>query len=756
MKKFQLFFLLIFFVTISIKVDAQVKDSLQTPKIGLVLSGGGAKGLAHIGVLKVLEEAGIRPDYITGTSMGSIIGGLYALGYTADELSQINSDANWVTLLSDRIALNKIVMEEKYESKRYMFSFPIRNYKFKLPSGLIEGQQLEMYFGDLVWPLSEQESFDNFPIPFHCMSVDMISGETIEFDSGNFAESIRASMSIPSVFAPKRIDSLLLVDGGITKNFPVEEVRRMGADYVIGVYVGYKEEVTSEDLFSLTDLLSRATALGGINDAKVQIGDVDLLIVPDLEGYGASDFMKAKKIELKGEEAARLKEDELKNLAEKFALDFNPVSKVDLPEKILINKIEVENTRFMKKDFVIGQSGLIEGNYISNKELNEAIDNIYGTHYFKKATYRLIKNSDDSYNVILKLKEKTRAFLNLAPSFDNMLGTGIATNLTLRNYLIPSSHVIATLNIAENPGARFELNKYFGSKQRLIINTFFHWNLNELPFYVNSFDMGQYDRTTTDFGFGIKYSIGLNRQIGSSINYEYNRFRPYENLKSYLAEENLEYYQISAYSYNAYYKANTTDNLYFPRKGVKLDIEYKYVFNQKPEYNNGIDYTIDESIFPVDLTDFNSLYFNLDYYINPLKPVIVNLGTTMGTTTSEKNLSGLYMVGGSHFDSRYNYIPFAGLNYGEIMAQNVAIVRAGIDVEVFQKLFISLNANIGIDTDTAEGILDFVKDSPFESYMKGMSFGLKFDSVIGPIQLKIADNDFDNSVRWYLSLGYPF
>jgi NTE family protein len=755
MKNFKNLLVVIFFF-VGCSIQAQVNDSIQQPKIGLVLSGGGAKGLAHIGVLKVLEEAGIRPDYITGTSMGSIIGGLYALGYTAEELSQINSDADWVKLLSDRLVLNKIVMEEKYESKKYLFSFPIRNYKFKLPSGLIEGQQLEMYFADLVWPLPEQESFDNFPIPFHCISVDMISGETIEFDSGNFVESIRASMSIPSVFAPKRIDSLLLVDGGITKNFPVEEVRRMGADYVIGVYVGYKEEVTSEDLFSLTDVLSRATALGGINDAKVQLANVDMLIVPDLEGYGASDFMKAKKIELKGEEAARLKEDELRSLAEKFALDNSSVSKVDLPEKILVNKIKVENTRFMQKDFVIGQSGLLEGNYISNKELNDAINKIYGTNYFKKVTYRLIKNSDDSYNVIFKLKEKTRVFLNLAPSFDNMLGVGVATNLTLRNYLIPSSHIIATLNIAENPGARFELNKYFGSKQRFIINTFFNWNLNELPFYVNSFDMGQYDRTATDFGFGIKYSIGLNRQIGTNLMYEYNRFKPHQNLKTYLSEENLEYYQISSYSYNAYYKVNTTDDLYFPRKGVNLDIEYKYGFSQTPEYNNGNDYTIDESIFPVELADFSSLYLNLDFYINPLKSVIINLGTTMGTTTSEKNLSGLYMVGGSHFDSRYNYIPFSGLSYGEIMAQNVAIVRAGIDVEVFPNLFLSFDANIGIDSDTAEGIYDFVKDSPFESYMKGMSFGLKFNSVIGPIQLKIADNDFDNTTRWYLSLGYPF
>jgi NTE family protein len=745
---------ILFFVGFGLK--AQVTDTLQKPKIGLVFSGGGAKGLAHIGVLKVLEEAGIRPDYITGTSMGSIIGGLYALGYTADELSQMNENADWEKLLSDRIALNKIVMEEKYESKRYLFSFPIRNYKFKLPSGLIEGQQLESFFGDLVWPLPEQESFDNFPIPFHCMAVDMISGETIEFDSGNFAETIRASMSIPSVFAPKRIDSLLLVDGGVTKNFPVEEVRRMGADYVIGVYVGFSENVTAEDLFSLTDLLTRATSLTGINDAKMQLKNVDLLIVPDLEGYGASDFMKAKKIELKGEGAARLKEDELKKIAEKFDLDYSPVSKFDLPEKILINKIKVENIRFIKKDFVIGQSGLIEGNYISNKELNDAIDKIYGTYYFNKVTYRLIKNSDNSYDVILKLKERTRAFLNLAPSFDNMLGVGVATNLTLRNYLIPSSQAIATVNIAENPGARFELNKYFGSKQRLIINTFFHWNLNDLPFYVNGYDMGQYDRTTTDFGFGIKYSIGLNRQIGTNLMYEYNRFKPHENLKTYLVEENLEYYQISSYSYNAYYKVNTTDDLYFPRKGVKLDIEYKYGFSQTPEYNNGNDYTIDESIFPVNLTDFSSLYLNIDFYINPFEPIIVNLGTTMGTTTSEKNLSGLYMVGGSHFDSRYNYIPFAGLNYGEIMAQNVAIVRAGIDVEVLQNLFLSFDANIGIDSDTAEGIYEFVKDSPFESYMKGMSFGLKFNSIIGPIQLKIADNDFDNTIRWYLSLGYPF
>jgi NTE family protein len=754
MKTFKnLLVVILFFVGFSLQ--AQVNDSIQQPKIGLVLSGGGAKGLAHVGVLKVLEEVGIRPDYITGTSMGSIIGGLYALGYTAEELSQMNANADWEKLLSDRIALNKIVMEEKYESKRYLFNFPIRNYKFKLPSGLIEGQQLESFFGDLVWPLPEQDSFDEFPIPFHCMAVDMISGETIEFDSGNFAETIRASMSIPSIIAPKKIDSLLLVDGGVTKNFPVEEVRKMGADYVIGVYVGFSEEVTAEDLFSLTDLLTRATSLTGINDAKIQLKDVDLLIVPDLEGYGASDFLKAEKIEKIGEESARKMIDELKELKEKFNLKHSEIKSVELPEKILVSEIAVENTRFIDKDFVIGQSGLKKNTYISNEEMNNSIDKIYGTQYFNKVTYRLIEKPDKSYKVIYKLKERTRAFLRIAPNFDNLTGAGVVTNLTLRNYLIPSSHVVASLNIAENPSFRFDLNKYYGKKQRLMTHTFFNWFENELPFYVNGFDMGQYDRSYIDFGIGFKQSLSLNQQIGVKAFYEYNRFEPHENLKNYLSETNLDYYSISGFALNGNYTFDKTDDLYFPRKGMKVDIQYKYSFNQDANYHN-VEYTIDEDIFPVDVKDYGTAYFNIDWYFNPLKPVIVNIGSTIGASSSERNMSSLFMVGGSHFDSRTTYIPFSGLNFGEIMAQNVAIIRAGIDFEIFSNIFLSLNANMGIDSDSADKILDYIKDSSLKSYMKGLSGGLKFNSVIGPIQLMVADNDFDNNLRWYFSLGYPF
>ena len=228
----------------------------------MVLSGGGAKGLAHIGVLKVLEEAGIRPDIITGTSMGSIMGSLYAVGYTAAELSDINKNANWDLLLTDKERLLSVAMDEKDETKKYLFEIPIREKKINLPAGVINGQHLEAYFSELLWPLTEEEDFNQLPVPFHCMSVDMISGRTIEHSSGDLVKSIRASMSIPTVFSPVQMDSMLLVDGGVTRNFPVQEAINMGADIIIGVYVGFQEDVTVDDIRSMTDILQRSIALG--------------------------------------------------------------------------------------------------------------------------------------------------------------------------------------------------------------------------------------------------------------------------------------------------------------------------------------------------------------------------------------------------------------------------------------------------------------------------------------------------------------
>lgn len=195
--KNSLFLIILMLLLTGVQLQAQE----ERPKIGLVLSGGGAKGLAHIGALKVLEEEGIVPDYITGTSMGSIIGGLYAIGYTAEELDSIVNSVSWTSLLSDQIPLSSVSPQEKEDYNRYQVEFNITREGLEIPSGLVRGQKISELISRLSWHMADIQSFDDFPIPFRCVAADLISGNQYVFDQGNLTTALRASMSIPSVFS---------------------------------------------------------------------------------------------------------------------------------------------------------------------------------------------------------------------------------------------------------------------------------------------------------------------------------------------------------------------------------------------------------------------------------------------------------------------------------------------------------------------------------------------------------------------------
>ncbi len=735
-------------------------DSIEKIKIGLVLSGGAAKGLAHIGILKVFEQLGITPDYITGTSIGAVVGSMYAIGYTADEISEFNQNADWNVLLSDRIPLNKIVYEEKYEYKRFIFGIPIRNYKFKLPSGAIAGHQLEKFFADVMWPLTDNENFDSLPIPFHCMSVDLISGKTIEIGSGNLAESVRASMSIPSIFIPENIDTMLLVDGGVIRNFPVEEVIKMGADLVIAVYVGFEEEVTKEDMFSFSDVLARSAAIYSIYDSKAQEKYADILIEPLLPGISASDFTKAKRIENLGELAAFKIIGTLNHLVDSLDLEYTPVRKIYRPEKILIEEIAVENDRtFVSDKFIIGRSGIKKGNYVSKEDLSKAVDEIFGTQYFRKVTYAIEAMNENSYRLIFKVIEKTRAFLNFAARYDNQYGTGIITNLTLRNYLAPASRALVTFNIAENPGVRVDINKYFGKNQRIINNYFVNWYRNENKLYQNSIDIGSYRLNYMNAGLGGKYSITVNHQFGVLGFYEMSKMMPNENLKQYFQTESFDSYSYKGFAYKLFYAINSTDDNFFPHRGVKLDVHYKHNF--KP--------TINSTVAPEDsamLGDFINLktnseafysgYFNLDYYFSFFDKLIFNVGTSFGISSDESISISNYNIGGDHWDSRTNHIPFVGMDFAEAMVPNFSILKTGIDFEIFPKIYLSAKANIGNYGNSIDEFFNSIKTSSLKFYRKGYSFGIRANTIIGPISVMCGDNNYDNYVRWYISIGYPF
>jgi len=742
-------------------IYSQNNDTIPEVKIGLVLSGGAAKGLAHIGVLKVFEEIGITPDYITGTSMGAVVGALYAMGYTADEISELNKNANWEELLSDRIPLNEVVFEEKYDYKRFIWGIPIRNYEFKLPSGMIEGQQLEKFFASLMWPMPEMESYDSLPIPFRCMGVDLLSGKLVEFKSGNLTESIRASMSIPSIFAPEIIDTMVFVDGGVIRNFPVDEVKKMGADYVIGVFVGFEENVTKEDLFSLSDVLSRATVFYGIFDSKDQMKKTDLLIQPDLHGLGASDFTKNDKIEYYGEVAALIIQQQLYDLVDSLNLSYRPVKKIHQPEKIFIKEIKVINDRpFVADRFIIKRSGIKEGTYVTKEDMREAVDKIFGTQYFKKVTYKLKKLDGENYRLYFNVKESTRAFLNLAAHYSNQVGPGIITNLTLRNYLTTETRATVTLNIAENPALKIDYNKYWGRNQRIMDNYFLDWYQNEFSFYDNNIDVGAFKMRHFSAGVGIKYTIAVNQQIGALGMYEFQEFAPMDNLKKYFGTNSFDRYVHMGLAYKFYYNVNTTDDKFFPSKGFKLDICYKHNLETDIDYEiNDADKALmsNYTLFTENQKEFYMAYTNLEMYLSVFRTLTLSVRASTGISSETSSGIGNYFVGGNYYDyEKFGYVPFVGMNNAEAIVSNYALLAGGIDIQIVPRLYLSSRANIGYITPSKDEMLDYIAESSFKSYLKGYSVGLRANTIIGPINVMYSDNDFDGKVRWYVSVGYPF
>ncbi|NLJ43583.1 MAG: patatin-like phospholipase family protein, partial [Bacteroidales bacterium] len=273
------------------------------PTLGLALSGGGAFGMAHLGVIKVMEEAGLRPDYITGVSMGSIVGSLYSIGYSSDSLYNILRSADWNLLLSNSITEDKVIFTEKKYFNNSIASFPITSRKVKLPSGLISGQHIEKMLSYYAWPAARITDFSLLPIPFLCIGTDLVSCSKAVLKTGYLPDAVRASMAVPSIFTPVKIDTSILIDGGFVRNIAVTELKEMGADIVIGSYTGFNR-YNENELQSIAGVLKQLSFFNSINDFAREKKLIDYLIVPNESGISITSFSQVDTIYQRGYRAA--------------------------------------------------------------------------------------------------------------------------------------------------------------------------------------------------------------------------------------------------------------------------------------------------------------------------------------------------------------------------------------------------------------------------------------------------------------------
>ena len=717
---------------IAISLFAQAKDPLTRPKIGLVLSGGGAKGFAHVGALKVIEEAGIPIDYIAGTSVGSIVGGLYAIGYDASMLENIIESQNWEELLSNGFKREYIPAITKEEQSRYLISFPIETKKISIPSGLLNGQNVMELFTYLTYGYHDVNDFSKLPIPFECIAADIATGKEVVLNKGYLPKAIRASMAVPAAIAASMIDGHLLVDGGIVNNFPVDRCREMGANIIIGIDI-QDSLLTKDKIKSIPDVISQLTSLMSIDRSEKNREDVNFLIKPDITGYSATSFdtQSAKALIKRGEDAARKMLPQLIRLRD--SLGIIPVIKKqrELPDvnmAIVVDKIEVVGTDKTNIVSSMNKMGIGKDKKVTLSDIRQSISRIYAAGNFANLDYRI--SGDEKKTISILVKESSTQRLNVGLHYDTDLMASALINTTIYSDRISGSNLSLDAKLSSLPmfSARYSLDR--GWKPGIIASGSFI--SDKIWGYENGSTTSQINVQLTNFQVATQAVISNALKIAIGTSFEHFHFGTMIGLK-----DATELKDATFYNYFARVKLDEFDKPYFPLKGWAVDGIFKLVTD------NGWNYS---GKSPVMLLGFNLKG------VKKISNRIAILPSFYSQFTLTKVAPIYYKsyIGGSQKTNYFGiYLPFAGLRRMELSADNVAMVRLDLRLRMWQKIFVSLNPNIGVYGD---------QQSPFieGNFMVGGGITIAYDSMVGPIEFDVSSSNLNNKLTAFFSLGYCF
>lgn len=423
-------------------------------KVGLVFSGGGAKGFAHIGALKAIDEVGIRVDYIGGTSMGAVVGSLYAAGYSALAIEKIMKDLKFRDLVQKEISRKSKPFYQKENDHKYLLRLSLENSKIKIPSGLTDGQEVLNYLSQYTQHVNTVTDFNELPIPFVCIATDLENGAQVLLNKGYLPDAVRASASFPTLLEPIELDGKLLVDGGIVNNFPVDEVLAMGADLIIGVDVGDGKLLKKEDINSVIDVLNQVVSYQMLEEADLAKKDkTNVYIRPDISPYSVVSFDKFDEIVQLGYETTLAQIDEIKKLAD---LQTTPkiISEPSLiPEEFTVNSIRVTGNRYYTYAYIIGKLQIQLGKKISFDILFKGIDRLSATNNFTNIQHKIFLSPDgENCAITFNVTESpVDAVVQMGLHYDDLYKAGVLLNLTQKHLLFDNDFLSTDIVVGQKP-----------------------------------------------------------------------------------------------------------------------------------------------------------------------------------------------------------------------------------------------------------------------------------------------------------------
>ncbi len=737
----------------------------------MVLSGGGAKGVAHIPLLQALDSLHIVPDLIVGNSMGSVMGGLYAMGYSGDSIAKLTKNMDWDKLLGGGVSLDKVSVEEKSEFERYLIGLDIKNGKPTSVSSLLSDQNLREYLSELTYPVYNVTDFDKLSIPFRALAPDLVTGKEVVVDSENLATAIRASMSLPAVFNPVPYKETLLVDGGVVNNFPTDIAKLMGADIIIGSDVGGGME-PKEKLNNFVSVLVQTSMLtSNVKDPeKRKLCDILVDHLPNLK-YSTGDFAKSNEIYEEGKIATNQNMDALVALAEKLnkfkqrTHELPIIPKEFTLDTIVFTNISKENLAFVKERMNIKP----HTKYVSH-DLVEGINRAMGTNLFSKITTSSFVN-DGKIGLEITFFENSKNQVNASLHYDSYRGVGVILNYTGRNILGESSRFLITADIAEQPRARIEYQDIFGLKKEWWWNTeLYGENLIQELFVDNKLVT---DLKYRSYQFNNQVNRNLNSfktYVGMSLNYQYTYLKP-------KADADLTEYPFKSYYFNnieigAHFSYNDLDKVFFANKGSFFQAKISRSLLHDVELN-----FIDETVPKISGT--TNGFTKLGLTVEKRIPLQRKLTAIIGATTNfifedslksdEFSFSGYgygakYFLGGTSIVPTNNRTILPGLNEDELTVTQLMKMNVGLQTNLTGKIYLTPHidiASVGFKTfddymDDAFSPKGKWQERTETSFLFSGGANISYLSLLGPITFDATwINDVDE-INLYFSIGFLF
>jgi NTE family protein len=734
---------------------AQIDGAEQKPKIGLVLSGGGAKGMAHIGALKVIEEAGVKIDFIGGTSMGAIVGGLYASGYSAAELDSLFRNTDFNQIIQDNFPRGNKTFYDKEDAERYALTLPFDNFRISFPKGISSGQNIYNELVKLMYHVRNVDDFDQLPIPFFCMATDVVNGSEVLLDKGYLPEAVLASGAFPSLFEPEELDDKTLIDGGVLNNYPVDEVRAMGAEIVIGVDVQHSLR-DKEALKSASDILLQINNYRTVGAMKEKAAHTDIYIKPDMEDYSVIDFDRIDSIISLGENAAR---DQWQNLRTIAVSDVKTMEETRVPsqETMLITRLEVEGNTNYSRGYVKGKLRFGPNDIITFEELKQGINNLAATQNFVSVRYQLTSEGEgDKLKVVLR-ENPNKTLLRLGIHYDDLYKTSALINVTKKNLLLKDD--VASFDFILGDNIRYNFQYYvdkgsywsYGVNSRLdefkqdidveVFRTNFRIQtgpaINEINLDVADVTNQIYVQTALREEFALR--LGLEHKF---ISYSTTTLGDITD-PPVLPEPNSEnrtYFEKSHY-FSTYggLVLDTYDDRYFPTKGLYLNGDF-HLYLLSSDFNNNF-------------KEFSVAKARMGAAIPLLENLSFNLETEGGFKLGQSEVTTFdFVLGGFGNDFINNFVSFLGYDFLSLPGNSYVKAYGRFDLEFAPKNHLTFAANIANVDDDLFRTGEWFTAPDFTGY--AISYG--WESFFGPVQVAYSWTPELKDGNFYFSIGYWF